>query len=414
MFNNLIFTIMTGITKTLTMIFALTAFNAYAQEDYLVRTATNPQSQTGTEEERFVTNNFPYYSICDLTDGQKFMLIAEDRYGLIPTLKSYADNREVANSKMQYKILEFRGTEEKEIESYVGNNYDTRFLFDSEGERYYYEVKQQFVSDICNSNPRALIRNLVYLGDVDIARELLVGKTLYTKVGNAPNTRVTVTAVGAGTRECPVKIVFEDEKGNSYYRDVLFSKTNSGLLDSDLVGAHRDKYFANAFSFTNDEQKTSDDIRHKYVGRAVYPKRHIEVTRQGGGLETLARYTPLTIKELKPAPTGTMVTLVLVGTDKEVYLADVDLKYDIFIRNENYIDDTFGMGDLRKQYPDIADETWPLLSKGEVRTGMSKEECKLALGSPIQRVADTRSRYETWFYQGKTIDFEDGRVARMR
>lgn len=410
---------------------ALTAITVYAQDDYLVKTTTGQQNTVGSEEERFVTNNFPYYSICDWKAGQKFMVVVEDRYGFIPTLKSYTGEREIANSKMQHKILSFQGTEEIETESYIGANYFSRFIFDSENEKYYHEVKQRNVNDICGNNPRALIHNLVYLGDVDIARELLVGKTLYMKVTKAQvgngradagsrevnipiNMEVTVSAVGAGTRECPVKIVFEDTNGNSYFRNVLFSKTNSGLLDSDLVGPHLDKCFSNVFSFSDKGLKTNDDIRSKYVGKTVYPKRHIEVAGHDGSLQTLLRYTPLIIKEMTFVAPGTMVTLKVADKNGQEYLAEVDLKYDIFIRNENYINDTFGVGDLRNQYPGISEENWVMLSKGEVKTGMTKKECQLALGSPIQIVANMNTDFETWYYHRRTIEFDGGRILRMK
>lgn len=422
---------MIRLKRLLAIVFAFTTLAAHAQDNYLVKTTAGQKNSAGPEEEQFVIDNFPYFSICDLKEGQKFMLIVEDKYGFMSTLKSYSNNKEIANSKMQYKILEFQGTEETETDSYIGSSYFSRFIFGSEGERYYYEVKQRHVSDICNNNPRALIHNLVYLGDVDIAREQLVGKTLYAKVTkawvdngtagsgshevNIPlNMEVTVTAVGVGTRECPVKIIFEDANGRSYFRNVLLSRTNSGLLSSDIVGPHFDKHFSNVFSFSDKELKTNEDIRSKYVGKMIYPKRHVEVTGQDGSLHTVLRYTPLIVKEMTFAPLGTMVTMTVTDKNEKTYLAEVNLKYDIFIRNENYINDTFGMGDLRTQYPGISDDNWLLLSKGEVKTGMTKKECQLALGSPIQIVANMNSNYETWYYHRRTIEFDNGRILRIK
>lgn len=151
-----------------------------------------------------------------------------------------------------------------------------------------------------------------------------------------------------------------------------------------------------------------------YVGRTVYPKRTIEVTRADGSLFSLPRYTPLTIKALSPAETGTMATLTLSDKEGSVYTIDTDLHYDILLRNENYINDMFGYDDLRKQHPDISESTWILLSKGEVAIGMTKTECKLALGEPIQIVKQAHSRYESWYYRGRTLEFEKEHLVQMK
>lgn len=421
---------MNKMKTTLTVLSLFFALTVCAQGDYIVKTAKQTTT-SGSEEEQFVVSNFPYYTICDWKAGQKFMLVIEDKYGFMPIFKSAANNREVSNDKLQYKVFEFLGTEDVSKNSYAGSSSTTRLHFESDGERYYYETRNQSLSEFCASNPRALIYNLVFLSDVDVARELLVGKTLYTKLasarvddGNANggsrevkiprNLEVTVTAIGAGTRECPVKVVFEDRDGNSYFRNMMFSKTNSGLLESDIVGGNTEKYFPNVFSFTDKEVKTTEDIRTKYIGRAVYPKRIVEARKEGVGLQNLLRYTPLTVKDMTPSASGTKATLKLADRNGSTYTVEVDLKYDVFIRNEDYIDDMFGYGNLRKQYPGITEENWLLVGNGEIKTGMSKDECQLAMGSPIRMDVKTNSRYETWFYQGLVVEFEDNRIIRIK
>lgn len=422
--------IMNEMKATLTLLSLFFYISVCAQGDYMVKT-TKQTATSGTEEEQFVISNFPYYTICDWKAGQKFMLVIEDKYGFMPIFKSATNNREVNNDKLQYKVFELLGMEEVTKTNYSGSTSTTRLLFESEGEKYYYETKNQSLGEICASNSRALIHNLVFLTDVDVARELLQGKTLYTKVTSARiddgnissgsrevkiprNLEVTVTGVGAGTRECPVKIVFEDRDGNSYFRNVMFSKTNSGLLDSDMVGGNMDKYFPNVFSFVDKEIKTTEDIRSKYVGRSVYPKHIIEARKEGGGLQALLRYTPLKIKDMTLTPSSTMATLKVTDKNNAIYNIEVNLKYDVFLRNEDYIDDMFGYGDLRKMYPGISEDNWLLLGNGEVKTGMTKDECQLALGSPIRMDVKTTSRYETWYYQGRTIEFEDNRITRIK
>ncbi|NDV81230.1 hypothetical protein [Bacteroides sp. 51] len=414
----------------LTVISMFLALTVSAQGDYIVTTAS-PKSETSAgDEAQFVVQNFPYYTICNLQAGQKFMLMVEDSYGIVSTFKSSATGRDVSNSKLQHKILEFQGTEEARKETYIGESVSTHFIFEVEGEKYYHEVKGKSLADVCGSNPRAAIHNLVFLGDVDIARELLMGKTLYTKVTKARvdeggagtgsrevsiarNLEVTVTAIGVGTRECPVKIVFEDRDGNKYFRNVMFSKTNAGLQDSELTGVNLEKPFANVFTFVDKEAITTEDIRAKYIRRLAYPKRTVEAKKESGGTQSLLRFTPLVVKDMTLGA-STLATLKLEDQKGTNYTVDVNLKYDIFERNADYIDDMFGYGDLRKQYPSITEENWLLLGKGELKTGMTKDECMLALGSPIQIVAKPNTRTETWYYQGRTVEFDNGRVVRLR
>ena len=47
--------------------------------------------------------------------------------------------------------------------------------------------------------------------------------------------------------------------------------------------------------------------------------------------------------------------------------------------------DVFGIGDLRAKYPDTTEETWDLISHGEVRKGMTTDEMSLVFGIPHPR-----------------------------
>lgn len=414
--------------KLLALITCLSIGTAWAQNDYLVKT-TSQKSTSASDEEAFVEDNFPSHALCDWQPGMKFMFIGEEKYNFIPILKDYNTNRDVENGKFQHKILELVAIEETEMETYTGKNISVRFVFKTEDGKFYHEFKNQNLSDLCLNNTRVHIKGLVYLGDVDIAKELLSGLTLYIRrtsvrvddangsngfreVKIAANTEVTITAVGVGTREYPVKLVFEDRDGNSYYTELAFSLTNAGLMKNDFQGARFSNCFANAFRFNDESTQSLDALKKKYVDRSLYPKRTILVSKSGA-TETLLRYTPLTLTDLS-LKGGTMATIQLKGRNGDLYMADVDLKYDIFIKNDNYIDDMFGFGNLRTQYPYITEDNWKLITNGEVKIGMTKDECRLSLGSPVQIVANTNSKYETWYYQGKILDFEGNTLLRIK
>lgn len=407
-----------------------------AQDNYIVK--TSPQNKTNiSEEEQFIENHFPLQPLCKWTSGMKFMFIPDAKDQFVPILCTY-DGKDIDNSKFKYKIFEFLGTEETTKEIHSGTNYNTRFLFSSEGQKFYHEVKNQRLDEICQRNPRASINGFVYLKDVDVAREQLIGKIVYTRATTArvddsnsytgykevplpQNIKVTITNVGVGSKAYPVKIIFEDVQGNVYYMEEALSRTNSGMDIADFQADKKMRYFPNAFSFTDKNVNSLESLKSKYIDMAVYPKKTIAAK---GKLETekgsestrvhLLRYTPLKIRDIVIESPSTAATLALMDTNGNTYEVEVDLKYDFVIKNDNFIEDLFAFGDIQKKYPHITPENWQLIAQGEVKVGMDTDECRLSLGTPIQIEFRKDSRFETWFYNGKVLEFESSRLLRFK
>lgn len=77
----------------------------------------------------------------------------------------------------------------------------------------------------------------------------------------------------------------------------------------------------------------------------------------------------------------------------------------------------FSFNDPRKKYPDISPENWDLIIRGRVGMGMTREECRLALGAPkeIDRAANNSYLREVWLYEnGIYLVFEDGLLKFYR
>ncbi len=77
----------------------------------------------------------------------------------------------------------------------------------------------------------------------------------------------------------------------------------------------------------------------------------------------------------------------------------------------------FTFTDPRTKYPRIADATWDLIIHSNVAAGMSRDECRLALGTPasIVRGATNEAQVERWTYDdGIFLIFEDGVLTRFR
>lgn len=419
------------------VLFCFGTSHVAAQNDYIVTTPSSQEIGT-SEEEQFIAAHFPLQPLCKWTSGMKFMFIPSSRDMFLPTLSNYETEKGVDNSILKHKILTFTGTEEDARQISNDTNYNTRFIFEYEGVKYYYEIKNMRLDEICIKAPRAVINGLVYLKDVDTAKELLVGKTIfvqsetarvddannysgYRDVSVPVNTEATITAVGVGSPACPVKMVLRDTQGKSYYLEVALSRTNSGMDINDFQGENRMKYFPHAVSFTNKSLSSIESLKNKYLGLTVYPKKVLTATRavalEGKQSESrvhLPRYTVMNIKDIKLTPPSSITVLSLEDKNGTIYEMEADLKYDVITRNDNYIEDLFGLEDIHKKYPGITDKRWEIISRGDLEVGMSTEECRLSVGDPIEIQVKKDNRFETWFYNGKTLDFENGTLRRFK
>lgn len=408
-----------------------------AQNDYIVTTPSNQETAVSAEE-RFIKKNFPLVLLCKWTPGMKFMFVPTGRDLFLPILSDYDTEKDTDNNSLRHKILTFTGTEEKQQQLSNDINYSTRFIFESEGKKYYYEVKNMRLEEICQKNPRAFINGLAYLKDVDTAKELLIGRKIYIQsesvrvddsnsysgyreVAFPTNAEVTVTAVGVGSQAYPVKIIFRNAEGRSYYVEVALSRTNSGMDVSDFQAEKKMKYFTNAITFNSKNLGSLAALTSKYIDLTVYPKRTLPV-KKTVGLENiqkdarvhLPRYTILNIKKITPSSSGTLAVLSLEDKQRARYEIEVDLKYDVIVKNENFIEDLFGFGNIRKRFPGITERRWEIISRGELEEGMSTDECRLSIGNPIEIQIKKDSRFETWFYNGKTLEFESGTLLRFK
>lgn len=77
----------------------------------------------------------------------------------------------------------------------------------------------------------------------------------------------------------------------------------------------------------------------------------------------------------------------------------------------------FNFDNPRKRYPQITDETWLLIINSRVATGMTRDECRLALGAPnsYRTIPVYNALVEQWSYDdGLYLIFEDGVLTRYR
>lgn len=80
-------------------------------------------------------------------------------------------------------------------------------------------------------------------------------------------------------------------------------------------------------------------------------------------------------------------------------------------------DAMFVSSDPHLAYPEISDKNWELITQARVVEGMTKEECRLALGSPkrINQNPDQSGMREYWYYDGGSyLYFVDGLLHQFR
>lgn len=398
-----------------------------AQGDYLVSTAnTTSVSTPNSPEQQFINANFPHYRLCDWVPGMKFMCLPERKDILLPPFKDAETGKEINTGSLKYKIFEYLGYENTEYGPLHIN-------FECEGKQYYYEQKSITFEQYC-LKPKAGVPSLAYLADVDMAKELLVGQTLYLNtdkvrvddnsttagyrdVSITRNTKVTVTAVGVFSRAFPVKIVFQDAKGNTYFQAVAMSKTNCGMIDDDFIMDNANKTFASSFTFGDANTAKSATLMSQYGGKTIYLKAASELKDANGNEVSKARYAQFKVSDITSANGTQNVTLKLTDDNGTNYQANVSFVEtnvaNTVLRTGNYFGDLFGIGDLRAKYPSITEGNWELISKGEVRKGMSPDECRLSLGDPV-RVQRVNGQYENWYYERKILEFTNKKLERVQ
>ena len=192
----------------------LMGMSGMAQESYFVKTKNvkktvvkqnedNSDTAGEAEEEEsapdFVRDNFKFQSLCNWKEGMKFMVMPEKYDLIVNTFSDASNNKEVSSGKLQHKIMIYKNhTETAEGITYIN------FVCQDDGKAYYYRVPNGSFEDYCYN--KMGVPTLAYLGDVDIARTLLMGKTLYTKTTLF---REDTDDMGEGYRE--VKVPLNEE-----------------------------------------------------------------------------------------------------------------------------------------------------------------------------------------------------------
>ncbi|MBQ5407962.1 MAG: hypothetical protein IIU12_05905, partial [Prevotella sp.] len=304
-------------------------------ETKAVKVKANAEDQAAGND--FVSQNFRYYSLCDWQDGMKFMVIPEKYDLVVNTFRDAGTGKEVSSGKLRRKIMIYNNHT-------VGENGRARMNFtcQDDNRKYYFELPNGSFEDYCYS--KTGVPTLAYLGDVDIAREKLMGHSLVTRstdyrvdvdydsdsyqdVKVEKNMEVKVVAIGVGTRSFPVKIIVADKRGNEFYQNVAISKTNSGMRDDEFIVDNEKYTFYGSFDLMTGETRVSSDYA-QYMGKTIYTKYATSMTTKGGGKDNRVVKVPklmeFRIDGMAPIRNSNYVTLTLTETETgRIYSKDV-------------------------------------------------------------------------------------------
>lgn len=127
------------------------------------------------------------------------------------------------------------------------------------------------------------------------------------------------------------------------------------------------------------------------------------------------KFVPVTINEIMPGNLAYPVKLTFTDENGEQHRLFMSLGNER--RATRPFASLFAFKDPKENYPTTPDTTWQNIINGKVAPYMTRDECRLALGSPndIDKGANYSSVIEKWTYDnGVYLIFEDGLLVRFR
>ena len=238
---------------------------AQNQYDVQPKSDGNKIDKVLTQEDKFINENFSFKHMADWKQGMRFM-VEEDKYGSGTKLsfsqyKKSRSNSNLLQKDFQGKIFTVVALEERHVSCPKGRCTRTYVVMECEGTKYEYEFIGS-IEEMRQANAFTTISKLIYIDEIDRARELLINKKLYflgdPLAGHqAKFIPVTITNVGIGSTlmNSPVKIVYSISADKEFSIEMKLSGTNTY--------SKARKNFQDLFSFENPKNaypQISDEI----------------------------------------------------------------------------------------------------------------------------------------------------------
>ncbi len=164
------------------------------------------------------------------------------------------------------------------------------------------------------------------------------------------------------------------------------------------------------------EQDIVNDAKARMVGKLYYAVTPLWYSADGEQSINGLRHVPVEIKQVVPGNAVYPLRVVFKAEGDE-RLFSMYMTVGTQRNSTRNFDTLFAFDNPRKKYPQISDENWELIKHSRVSQGMSRDECRLALGSPqtIGQRPTTAGMVEYWSYSdGIYLLFEEGYLSYFR
>lgn len=159
-----------------------------------------------------------------------------------------------------------------------------------------------------------------------------------------------------------------------------------------------------------------DSVKNRIEGKKFYITTPVWFDEGGVSQKRGLRHIEVEVTDVKPGDNNYPILVVFARPGSmeknSVYMTVGDKR----TATRNF-DTLFDLDNPRLKYKNITDENWNLIVHSRVRLGMTKDECRLALGAPKvngQRPT-TAGMVEYWQYSdGTYLVFEEGYLAMIR
>lgn len=255
------------------MLFTILIVNRHisnAQTNYNVAPKKNTTETTNSNvslEETFAKKHFPYIHMANWKKGMRFIVQTpeKDLYSSSINLRPYKSktfSNRIEQKDFKGKIFTVEDVEEREVKCPRGKCIRTYIIFNCESKKYEYE----FIGsreEMLKAKAFINIDRLVYIDEIDKARELLIDKKLYfTAIPLSRHPRfipVTIKNVGVSNSTLwgNVKIIYATDDNKEYEVSLSLSGTNDH--------PYRNKNFYNTFSFDNPKDEYPDISDENWV-----------------------------------------------------------------------------------------------------------------------------------------------------
>lgn len=127
------------------------------------------------------------------------------------------------------------------------------------------------------------------------------------------------------------------------------------------------------------------------------------------------RFVPVTVEAVDPGTAYYPIRLTLTDDRRKQFRLYMSAGSSITMPRK--FASMFSLTDPHAKYPAITDANWALIIDGRVTQGMTRDECRLALGTPanIDRQTGYSVLREIWTYDGgRFLVFDDGILESFR